>query len=96
MGFVYSIEQFIPSGKSTIRFVSSGVGEPAERGEVGEQLSASLNALATLGRELSELEARIELDENISDRLEGRLLDLRAIRRRLAAARHGLGLVLTP
>ena len=95
-GFVDAIEQILPSGKSTIRIGSSGVGEPAERGEVGEQLSASLNALAALGRELSELEARIELDENISDRLEGRLLDLRAIRRRLAAARHGLGLVLTP
>ena len=72
------------------------MGEPAEVVRVGEQLSATLNALSTLERELSELEARIELDEDISDRLEGRLLDLRAIRRRLAEARHGLGLVLTP
>ena len=95
-GFIGAIEEILPSGKSTARIGSSGVGEPAEVVRVGEQLSATLNALSTLERELSELEARIELDEDISDRLEGRLLDLRAIRRRLAAARHGLGLVLTP
>ncbi len=95
-GFIDTVEGFLPSDKSTVRIGSSGVGELAERDEVGEQLSASLNALTTLERELSELGARIELDENISDGLEGRLLDLRAITRRLAAARHGLGLVFTP
>ena len=95
-GFIDTVEKLLPSDKSTVRIGSSGVGELAERDEVGEQLSASLNALATLERELSELGARIELDENISDGLEGRLLDLRAITRRLAAARHGLGLVFTP
>ena len=95
-GFIETVEEFLPSDKSTVRIGSSGVGELAERDEVGEQLSASLNALTTLERELSELGARIELDENISDGLEGRLLDLRAITRRLAAARHGLGLVFTP
>ena len=95
-GFIDTVEEFLPSDKSTVRIGSSGVGELAERDEVGEQLSASLNALTTLERELSELGARIELDENISDGLEGRLLDLRAITRRLAAARHGLGLVFTP
>ena len=95
-GFIDTVEELLPSDKSTVRIGSSGVGELAERDEVGEQLSASLNALTTLERELSELGARIELDENISDGLEGRLLDLRAITRRLAAARHGLGLVFTP
>ena len=95
-GFIDTVEKLLPSDKSTVRIGSSGGGELAERDEVGEQLSASLNALATLERELSELGARIELDENISDGLEGRLLDLRAITRRLAAARHGLGLVFTP
>ena len=95
-GFIDTVEKLLPSDKSTVRIGSSGVGELAERDEVGEQLSASLNALTTLERELSELGARIELDENISDGLEGRLLDLRAITRRLAAARHGLGLVFTP
>ena len=95
-GFIDTVEELLPSDKSTLRSGSSGVGELAERDEVGEQLSASLNALTTLERELSELGARIELDENISDGLEGRLLDLRAITRRLAAARHGLGLVFTP
>ncbi len=95
-GFIDTVEGFLPSDKSTVRIGSSGVGELAERDEVGEPLSASLNALTTLERELSELGARIELDENISDGLEGRLLDLRAITRRLAAARHGLGLVFTP
>tara|TARA_B100000959_G_scaffold230226_1_gene246153 strand:- start:5222 stop:7837 length:2616 start_codon:yes stop_codon:yes gene_type:complete len=94
--FIDTVEEFLPSDKNTVRIGSSGEGELVERGEVGEQLSASLNALTTLERELSELGARIEIDENISDGLEGRLLDLRAITRRLAAARHGLGLVLTP
>jgi ATP-dependent DNA helicase DinG len=94
--FIDTVEEFLPSDKNTVRIGSSGAGELVERGEVGEQLSASLNALTTLERELSELGARIEIDENISDGLEGRLLDLRAITRRLAAARHGLGLVLTP
>ena len=95
-GFIDTVEELLPSDKSTVRIGSSGVGELAERDEVGEQLSASRNALTPLERELSELGARIELDENISDGLEGRLLDLRAITRRLAAARHGLGLVFTP
>ncbi|HIF56674.1 MAG TPA: DEAD/DEAH box helicase [Gemmatimonadetes bacterium] len=95
-GFIDTVEGFLPSDKSTVRIGSSGVGELAERDEVGEPLSASLNALTTLERELSELGARIELDENISDGLEGRLLDLRAITRRLAVARHGFGLVFTP
>ena len=95
-GFIDTVEGFLPSDKSTVPIGSSVVGELAERDEVGEQLSALLNALTTLERELSELGARIELDENISDGLEGRLLDLRAITRRLAAARHGLGLVFTP
>ncbi len=58
-GFIDTVEKLLPSDKSTVRIGSWGVGELAERDEVGEQLSASLNALTTLERELSELGARI-------------------------------------
>ena len=94
--FIEAMEQVLPPGENTVRLGSPGVGEPAERVEVSEHLSATLNSLSALEREIGELRARIELDEEISDRLEGRLLDLQAIARRLVAARHGLGLVLTP
>jgi ATP-dependent DNA helicase DinG len=52
--------------------------------------------LGDLEREVAELRARLELVEEVADRLEGRILDLRSIERRLAAAAHGLRLVLAP
>ncbi len=55
-----------------------------------------MSSLGALQRELAELRARIELDEQLSEALEGRVLDLRSVERRLAAATHGLRLVLAP
>ena len=63
---------------------------------MGERLRATLGAMGKLERELSELRARLELSEELQERLEGRILDLRSIERRLAAATHGLRLVLAP
>jgi ATP-dependent DNA helicase DinG len=45
---------------------------------------------------VAELRGRLEISEELSERLEGRILDLRSIERRLAAADQGLRLVLAP
>jgi ATP-dependent DNA helicase DinG len=70
--------------------------EPAGRPEIEEPLRATLAALSALERELAELRARLELQEELSESLQGRLLDLRSVERRIAASAHGLRLVLTP
>ena len=79
-----------------MRLGPSGIGEPAQSEAVGQRLSATLAALGKLEREISELRARVELEESLSEPLEGRMLDLRSIERRLAASAHGLRLVLAP
>jgi len=61
-----------------------------ERGEV------VLRLFPRLERELAELRERIRLEEGWEVRLEGRLLDLHALERRLAAAAVGIRLVLDP
>lgn len=91
-----TLDQVLPQGQNILRIGASSSIEPTDHVEISEQLAAMLNAFASLERELTELGARIELDQKISGLLEGRLLDLRAITRRLVAVRHGLGLVLTP
>jgi ATP-dependent DNA helicase DinG len=63
---------------------------------VAERLRTTLAAMATLAREISQLRARLEIEDDMSERLEGRLLDLRSIERRLEASAHGLRLVLAP
>ncbi|MCH8168517.1 MAG: DEAD/DEAH box helicase, partial [Proteobacteria bacterium] len=95
-GFVETIESFIPPGGGSVRLGPSGIGEPAERDDVRERLAGTLASMGALEREVAELRARIELDEEISDALEGRVLDLRSVERRLAASMHGLRLVLAP
>ena len=52
--------------------------------------------MGKLEREIAELRARLELVEELAERLEARILDLRSIERRLAAAVHGVRLVLAP
>jgi ATP-dependent DNA helicase DinG len=95
-GFIEAIEAFIPPGGASVRLGPSGIGEPAERDDIRERLAATVSSLGALQRELAELRARIELDEQLSEALEGRVLDLRSVERRLAAATHGLRLVLAP
>jgi len=95
-GLLERLEPFVPAGEGAVRLGPAGSGEPAENEDVAERLRATLAALGTLGRELAELRARLELFETLAERLEGRLLDLRSIERRLAAAEHGLRLVLAP
>lgn len=95
-GFVEVLEGFVGPDGATVRLGSEGVGEPADREEVAERLSAMVAVLGDLERELAELRARVELVEGITDRLEGRLLDLRSVERRLAAVSAGIRLVLAP
>lgn len=95
-GFVERLEPLAPPGAGAIRLGPEGQGEPAEIDDVVERLRATLAALGKLERELAELRARLELLEELAERLEGRILDLRSIERRLAAAVHGIRLVLAP
>ena len=95
-GLVDRIEPWAPGQEGAVRLGPSGVGEPAESTEVHEALATTLAAFGTLERELAELRARLELVEELAERLEGRILDLRSIERRLAGAEQGLRLVLAP
>ncbi len=95
-GFVEILEGFVPPEGPTVRLGPMGIGEPAERVEVRERLASAVAALGDLERELAELRARVETVEGASERLEGRLLDLRSVGRRLAALSAGLRLVLAP
>ena len=76
--------------ESTVRLGPAGIGEPADREDVQERLQAMVSSLQELGRELAELRARLELDEAVAERLEGRLLDLRSVERRLSAHAAGV------
>ncbi len=96
VGFVDVLEGFVTPGEAGARLGSSGIGEPAERDEVREHLDGVLATLGALERELAELRHRLEEDEDVVGRIEGRLLDLRSVERRLASVTGGLRLVLAP
>jgi len=93
---VEELEPLAVPGTGAARLGPAGIGEPAERAEVHEDLARALGALGELEREVGELRSRLELSEELSERLVGRILDLRAIERRLAASAQGLRLVLAP
>jgi ATP-dependent DNA helicase DinG len=93
---VEEIEPLAAQGEGASRLGPAGIGEPAERADVHEDLTRTLAALGELEREVAELRNRLELSEELADRLTGRILDLRSIERRLAAAAVGLRLVLAP
>ncbi len=95
-GLMERLEPFAPPGEGPVRLGPSGTGEPAERADVAERLRGTIGALGKLERELSELRARLELLEELAERLEGRILDIRSIERRISASVHGLRLVLAP
>ena len=78
------------------RLGGSGIGEPGDDPEVADALAGVTHEFAKLQRELAELRERAELDGARAERLEGRLLDVRGVERRLEALAHGLRLVLAP
>jgi ATP-dependent DNA helicase DinG len=95
-GLMERLEPRVAPGESAARLGPTGIGEPAAASDVAETLARALAALADLEREVAELRARLEVVEELADRLEGRILDLRSIERRLGASAHGLRLVLAP
>ena len=95
-GFIEALEHWVPADSPSIRLGPAGGGEPAEREDIGVRLTGTLGTLRVLERELAELRTRIELDEQVAEVLEGRILDLRSVGRRLSAFSAGLRLVLAP
>ena len=95
-GLLGALAPYVPAEEIAVRLGDRGVGEPSEAPPVGERLEATLGALGRLEREVAELRARLELQEELADDLRGRVLDLRATERRITAAVHGLRLVLAP
>ncbi|OGU34251.1 MAG: hypothetical protein A3K13_09510, partial [Gemmatimonadetes bacterium RIFCSPLOWO2_12_FULL_68_9] len=95
-GFMETLEIFMGVDEATARLGPEGIGEPVEREEVRERMDSLVASLDALGRELHELRARVELEEALPDRLEGRLLDLKSVERRLGAISAGVRLVLAP
>ena len=95
-GLIERLEPFAPPGEGAVRLGESGQCEPAQDEDVGDRLKGSVSALGALEREIAELRARLELTESLADVLEGRILDLRSVERRISASVHGLRLVLAP
>ena len=95
--FFELLQHVVPTDQGVrVRLGSDRLPEPIARESVRAGLDILLDALGTLARESSELAARIELTDEWRESLEGRVLDLRAIERRLANALRGLRLVLDP
>jgi ATP-dependent DNA helicase DinG len=95
--FVDAIEDRVPlTDGEPARLGTGGIGEPADDAEVADAMAGLVATLGRLERELAELRDRIEADEARAERLEARLLDLRSVERRLAAATHAIRLVLAP
>jgi ATP-dependent DNA helicase DinG len=70
--------------------------EPVSRVDVRERLRGLLGSLQKLERELQQVRRQVEGSEELEERLDGRLLDLRSAERRTAAAQVALKLVLEP
>jgi ATP-dependent DNA helicase DinG len=95
--FFESLEPRVPTGEEEpLRLGRGDPRDPADDAEVLARLDTLTAAFSRLGREVEDLRLRLEDDEVLRDVLEGRILDLRALERRLEAARHGLSLVLDP
>ena len=83
-------------GGVRVRLGSAQLPEPIGQTHVQAGVGALLDALGGLARETSELAARIELTDQWREALEGRILDLRSLERRLLNAARSLRLVLDP
>lgn len=95
-GLIERLEPFVLDGSGAVRLGEVEGVEPIEREDIAEHLRATLSAFGTLERQLADLRTRVEIEEELTERLQGRLLDLRSVERRLAASAHGLRLVLSP
>jgi len=80
----------------TLRLGGKGGVEPGGRVAVREAMDGLTFALRRLARELGELRARIQDDENWAEALEGRMLDLFSAQSRLELHAQGVQRVLDP
>ena len=96
-GFFTAIEPVVPSeGEAPLRLGRGDPRDPLEDVEIRERLDTLLAAYSRLRVHVEALRGRIEEDPALADALEGRLLDLSSIERRLAGATRGLGLIFAP
>ena len=96
-GFLDRIEPSVPTdNEEPLRLGRADPRDPGEDPEALELLDALRSSFGRLRTQIEEVRTRIEDDASLSDRLEGRLLDLQSIERRLEAAERALGLVLGP
>ena len=70
--------------------------EPAEGTAIRSKLEAALIRMAETRRALAGLRERLEVEEELGASVEGRLLDLSGVERRLDAAAHALRIGLLP
>ena len=95
--FFQILEEVVPLQPGVrLRLGSDRLPEPVSQEHVRSGLEVFLDALGMLAREASEFATRIELTDEWREPLQGRVLDLRSIERRLANASRSLRLVLDP
>ena len=93
--FFTALDPFVPSrGEEPLRLGRGDPRDPLGHAGVQAGLDGLLAAVSRLGDRVETLRRLIEEDVDLSDALEGRVLDLRSVERRLAAAARGLALVL--
>ena len=93
--FFAALDPFVPSrGEEPLRLGHGDPRDPLGHAGVREGLDALVAAFSRLGGRVQTLCELIEANVDLSDALEGRVLDLRSVERRLEAAARGLALVL--
>ncbi|MEX0979804.1 MAG: helicase C-terminal domain-containing protein [Gemmatimonadota bacterium] len=94
--FFDRLEPIVPAEEGrTVRLGGEGGLEPLGDLQTNEAFATLLSALGHLEREIGELRGRLE-DGEWGEALEGRVLDLRSVERRVGAARFELRLVFDP
>ncbi len=95
--FMDEAEAILPQSVSeATRLGADPIGEPLQRVPFLDALDGLLGAFRSVSTELHRVRERIAADEELSQRVEGRLLDLAGTERRLAAAREALARVFDP
>jgi len=91
MGKLLPMEE--PGG---VRLGTAQFAEPLDHSEVRERLDGLYHAFQALSRELRRLRERLSEREETFDRLEGRILDLQSVERRVKDGVEDIRLVLDP
>ncbi len=95
--FFDAVEPVVPGeDEDPLRMGRGDPRDPSENPEILDRLDRLTADFGRLRREVEELRLRLEEEEEWRERLEGRLLDLQAVERRLESAGHSLELVFRP